>query len=96
MTDNLQTEAERHEGPDPESRRNIRKVVWAMLIAVVFLALFNSEGFTVYARDFPGSGLSDRLVAAADWWNELMTEIGATRLYEMTREAFLDLKETQW
>ena len=96
MTENTQPEAENTQDLDPESRRNIRKSVFAMLIAVVFLAVFNSEGFTVYARDFSGSGFSDHLVSVADWWNELMTEAGATRLYEVTRETFLDLKETQW
>ena len=78
------------------TRFNVRRGLGAMLIAVVFLALFNSAGFTVYARDLPGNEFSDQVVALADWWHDRMTDIGLTRVAEEIREVFLSLKETEW
>lgn len=86
-------EAERVE---TTTRYNVRRGLGAMLIAVVILALFNSAGFTVYARDLPGNEFSDQVVAFADWWHDRMTDIGLTRVTEEVREVFLSLKETEW
>lgn len=81
---------------DAESMWNVRRAIGGILIAIFLLAIFNSEGFTIYARDLPGNAFSDMVVAAADQWNELMTDLGLTRVAENIREAFLNLKETQW
>ena len=78
------------------TKSNVRRGLGAMLIAVVFLALFNSAGFTVYARDLPGNEFSDQVVAIADWWHERMTDVGLARVIEEIREVFLSLKETEW
>ena len=75
---------------------NIRRSLGAMLIAIVFLALFNSAGFTTYARDLPGNAFSDWLVTVADQWNDLLTAAGLTMVIEEVREVFLSLKETEW
>ena len=78
------------------TRSNVRRGLGAMLIAVVFLALFNSEGFTIYARDLPGNAFSDQVVTLADWWHDRMTDVGLTRVTEEIREVFLSFKETEW
>jgi hypothetical protein len=75
---------------------NIRRALGAMLIAMVFLALLNSAGFTTYARDLPGNEFSDWLVSVADQWNELMIQVGVTTVADDIREFFLSLKETEW
>ncbi len=88
-------EAARRE-EDATTASNIRRGLGAMLIAVVFLALLNSNGFTTYARDLPGNAFSDWLVSAADQWNELMDAAGLTSVADDIREVFLSLKDTEW
>ena len=75
---------------------NIRRGLGAMLIAVVFLAFLNSNGFTTYARDLPGNAFSDLVVAMADQWNELMSAAGLTTVADDIREIFLSFKEMEW
>lgn len=88
---------QRVEAPEEDmTMSNFRRGLGAMLIAIVILALFNSAGFTTYARDLPGNAFSDRLVAVADRWDDIMIELGLTSVSEEVRRIFLDLKETQW
>ena len=89
------TEAEKRE-QDAVTASNVRRGLGAMLIAVVILALLNSNGFTTYARDLPGNAFSDWVVAMADQWNELMIATGLTTVADDIREIFLSFKELEW
>lgn len=87
------------EPTDEEKRttwRNVRRTAVAMLVAALVLAVFNSDGLSVWARNLPGHPVSDRIVYAADQWHELMQTLGPARISQTVRDFVQDLRYQGW
>ncbi|MEW5724870.1 MAG: hypothetical protein AB1896_17290 [Thermodesulfobacteriota bacterium] len=79
--------------PDMEMGRNmhaadLRWTAVVLLVAVAFLAVFNSQGLLDWAMKLPVGWPGDSILAAAGWWHDLMERTGATGLRRVIREAF--------
>ena len=84
------------EGAAPETMTNVRRAGWAMIIAFVLMAVFNSSGLRSWARDLPPGWVADRAVAGADAWHALMADVGAAELRPAVHGFFERVRGVQW
>lgn len=78
--------------PMPVVRRGLR----VFAIAVVLLAVFNSDRLRSTVRDYPANALTDRLVLGVDRWHQWMEAIGAARVAPALRRPFETVHESTW
>lgn len=79
-----------------ETSRAIRDGIIAMLVAMLLLLVFNSAGLRSWARNLPGSTVSDVIVSCADRWHAVMREIGATVPKAAVQNAVSDFRDYEW
>jgi hypothetical protein len=69
-----------------ESGRVVRNAAVSMIVAMLILFMFNSDGLRTYARDLPESDLADRIVLMTDRWHDLMSMVGLAEPKAFVRE----------
>jgi hypothetical protein len=83
-------------GKTPDTKANVRASGLAMMIAFALMALFNSSGLSAFARDLPGSRLTDELVMRSDQWHELMVAWGPAQARPAVRDLFDGFRGMRW
>lgn len=68
--------------------KTVRQVLVSFLIAMTFLALFNSGSLVTWAYDLEVDALSDEVSFLAEKWDEAMQDIGPARVSEVLRGWF--------
>lgn len=59
-----------------------------MLIAMLFLAIFNSASLQTWSYDLEPGPVNDLISANADWWHGVMEEVGAAAVTQSIRDWF--------
>ncbi|MEP1441905.1 MAG: hypothetical protein ABJK39_02735 [Hyphomicrobiales bacterium] len=62
-----------------------------MLVAMVFLAVFNSSSLQTWSFDLQPSPVNDVISLNAERWHILMEEVGAAGITEAIRETFSEM-----
>ena len=62
-----------------------------MLVAMFFLAVFNSSSLQTWSYDLQPSPLNDMISLSADRWHLLMEDLGAAGVTELIRNWFSEL-----
>ena len=62
-----------------------------MLVAMLFLAVFNSSSLQTWSYDLEPSALNDMISVNAERWHLLMEELGPTAVTELIRNWFSEL-----
>ena len=79
-----------------ETIRTRAKMMRAMLIAALFLAIFNSTSLVQYVRGLPTGKVEDTVIALAETWHEHMNKNRLTELIVVIRGKVLAFKESSW
>ena len=75
---------------------NVRGAVVLMLIGVLILLTFDSEGLRHISRDLPANKLADAAISAADRWHALMLQAGPAHVAPGVHAAFEKLRGISW
>ena len=67
-----------------------------MLVAVAVLFVFNSSGLRTWTRNLDGNTMTDRWVAEADNWHDLMARLGFASPKSAVQTAVNDMREWSW
>ena len=59
-----------------------------MLVAMLFLAVFNSSSLQTWSYDLQPSPVNDMISLNAERWHNLMEELGAAAVTELIRNWF--------
>ena len=62
-----------------------------MLVAMLFLAVFNSSSLQTWSYDLEPSALNDMISLNAERWHLLMEELGPAAVTELIRNWFSEL-----
>lgn len=90
--------------PDPqrgadhnaETSSSVRAGIIAMTVAMLLLLVFNSGGLQGWARNLPGSSMSDLLVSYTDHWHAFMQKIGTAAPKDTVQDAVSDFRRYGW
>ena len=78
------------------TERNWVRVLLAMIITFVLMAVFNSEALLVWVRGLPAGVIEDKLITGVEVWHGWMTSLGASDFITIAREQVRLLKEATW
>ena len=73
---------------------SLGRVFRILAAALVFMAVFNSQGFLDWSLKLPAGPAGDAVLEAAGRWHDLMDAAGATRLRSALREGFRSFRDT--
>ena len=62
-----------------------------MLVAMLFLAVFNSSSLQTWSYDLQPSALNDMISLNAERWHLIMEELGAAGITDLIRNWFSEL-----
>lgn len=81
---------------EAETSRSVGGGIIAMAAAMLLLLVFNSGGLQGWARNLPGSGMSDLLVAYTDRWHAFMQRIGTATPKDTVQDAVSEFRRYGW
>lgn len=79
-----------------DTGRNWVRVLSAMILAAVLMAVFNSEALLGWVRGLPVGGIEEKIIAGVEVWHGWMTSYGAGDFIAMVREQVRLAKDTTW
>lgn len=84
------------EGDAAETPRNRLRVLYALIVAGLILATFNSGSLVYYARGLAEGPLGPGLLEVSESWHTMMESGRVTRLVETVRAGVAGARETSW
>lgn len=76
--------------------KQITKLLFIFLIAVIALAMTQSGALVSWSYDLPPSALADTISDSLVTWNETMQDLGITALTDYWLEQMDALRSTEW
>lgn len=64
-----------------------------MLIGVILLALFNSQGLVKWTQTLSGGEVTDRMLDWAFVWQDWMKALGFAEVFDAVRDAFRNFRD---
>lgn len=79
-----------------ETYRHAQLLLKAMLFAVLFMAVFNSEALLSWVRDLPAGTIEDEIIRRVEIWHGWMETAGVSEPITAARKLVLSWKEATW
>ena len=74
----------------------VRTTFIVLLVATLFLAVFQSNGLVSWSYDLPINPLTEQIVILCEGWNGWMETLGATATSEFVQDWVLSLQDTSF
>lgn len=73
--------------------QRVRQGLAILLVTTLALAVFQSSGLVSWTYDLSPSFITESIISAAQSWNDLMQNIGATAVGEIVGDFILSLQD---
>ena len=74
----------------------VRTIFVVLLVATLFLAVFQSNGLVSWSYDLPINPLTEQIVGICEGWNGWMETLGATAFSEFVQDWVLSLQDAEF
>lgn len=71
----------------------VRQAGVILVIGFLMLALFNAQGFKKWAQKLPDRPLVTQVIDLAYFWDDQMTALGTSHVFDHIRRAFRDFRD---